>query len=72
VTRKAWNDDAGDLVKVASDGTDPFVPVGASERRVDPLTITCIVCNAKPGEKCSSLIEASRTLEIPHFTRRSA
>lgn len=38
-------------------------PVNASE-------ITCPDCNAKPGERCASLIDASVYLDIAHAGRR--
>jgi hypothetical protein len=69
VTRKAWNDDTGKLVKTPGDGADPFTPVDPSERRPDALSVACRDCNAKPGEKCGSLLPPWRYLEIPHFAR---
>lgn len=37
----------------------------------DPLAQPCRICNAKPGERCWSVIDASKPLEVPHFSRRA-
>lgn len=35
----------------------------------DPLSVPCRICNAKPFERCGSIIDSSKYLEVPHFTR---
>lgn len=36
----------------------------------DPLAIKCWICNAKPGERCSSIVDASKYFDVPHAARR--
>lgn len=86
MTRKVWDDGEGRLVKKPGDGVDPFAPVEATERDLPPiksiadlevnplipgpLGIECVICNAKPGEKCGSLLQPFRYLDETHYTRR--
>jgi hypothetical protein len=35
------------------------------------LLVACPICNAKPGEKCASLTEASKYFDIAHAGRRA-
>lgn len=30
----------------------------------------CPICNAKPGERCGSIVDASKYLDEPHAGRR--
>lgn len=34
-----------------------------------PLDIKCRICNAQPGERCTSVVFAHVYLDPPHFTR---
>jgi hypothetical protein len=34
------------------------------------LAVTCPICNAKPGERCASLVNGSRYMDAPHAHRR--
>lgn len=44
---------------------DPMAPL------VDPIAYTepCRICNAKVGEVCASIVNASHTRAIPHAAR---
>lgn len=33
-------------------------------------SLVCPICNAKPGELCASIVDASRYFDIPHAARR--
>lgn len=46
--------------------------VAVIEREVKPLTpidVPCTICNAKIGERCTSLINANKWREAPHSAR---
>lgn len=39
---------------------------------VAALEVTCPICNAKPGVRCGSIIDASKNYEPPHAGRIEA
>lgn len=70
MARKVWNDEAGRHEKrgQAALPLDPFAPI---EPAGFDLTKACTICNAKPGERCSSIVNAKHTRDVPHHTRKS-
>lgn len=56
-------------LRLLREGERPHVAVAIeTERGVDPIRVPCRMCNAKPGERCSSMINASQ-LRDPHYAR---
>jgi hypothetical protein len=43
----------------------------ATDPKQEPaLAVVCPICNAKPGELCGSIIDASKFFDVPHAARR--
>jgi len=42
----------------------------SSETKARELEVACPICNAKPGERCSSIIDATHMFQVPHPARR--
>lgn len=61
--RKVFDQDTGKHVAQPASTADIFAPP------VDALTVKCWACNAKPGERCGSVIDASKYLDVPHAQR---
>lgn len=40
-----------------------------TQQPTKPIDVACPICNAKPGEHCYSLVDASRKLEVFHYSR---
>jgi hypothetical protein len=68
VARKVWDDEAGKLTKRQPElAIDVFAPAD------DPsLEIVCPTCNARIGEQCASIVNASKTLKQSHAARAKA
>lgn len=74
--RRVFDDDAGKHVAKPSTGAaaEIFEPL---PEVVAAMALVCPICNAKPGEKCGSIVDASKYFEVPHagrveLARRSA
>ena len=39
---------------------------------IKALEVVCPICNAKPGEKCGSIIDSMKYLDVPHAGRIAA
>lgn len=63
MARKRWDDAAGQHVTVPPDPAElEFYARAVAEH-------PCRICNAKPGERCAYLADASKFMDRPHFTR---
>lgn len=56
-----------------------IIPPGPNDPKHAPEVIAaaiatehCHICNAKPGEVCTSVINAENTREVPHAARIAA
>lgn len=52
--------------------TEWWLEVWNAERdatRVNVLEFPCTICNAKPGERCGNMLDASQYRDVPHARR---
>lgn len=66
MTRKVFDHETGEHVVAP-----PVLPADAVfDPPADPLSFVCFDCNAKPGEQCGSIIDASKPYPSMHASRR--
>jgi hypothetical protein len=71
VTRKPFDDSTGK--HTTSQPTLPISDIFETATHVKrAYEVTCPECMAWPSEKCSSIVDASVTLEVPHSGRIEA
>jgi hypothetical protein len=63
---KAVGANAGSLTIRTTQGE---LAIGETSGQTYDLSDPCGICNARPGEQCASIVNASHTREVPHHTR---
>lgn len=72
MTRKPFDDETGKHVTAPATLQSDDEIFEPAPHVVRALEIKCRICNAKPGERCGSIIDASKYLDVPHAGRIEA